>query len=106
MSTITRTRTSEFEAISAIAHEASMWIADQMLLSQGRCVDVLLDLHSATERVGLRQSIEERLSEICHVNVVLADEMLADLAAIVALSEEGEDIDLTWAEELLHAQDT
>jgi hypothetical protein len=50
-----------------------------------RCVDVLLDLrHVAVEPV-LRQLIDVRLTELAGVGVVPAEELRADLAAIIAI---------------------
>ena len=95
--------TSDHDKISAIADAATAWIGDQVLLSQGRCVDVFLDLYLATDNLSLRWSIEDRLSEIRFVGAVRADEMRTDLAAVVALAANGELIDMTWAEDLVSA---
>ena len=89
--------------ISAIADAAMAWIGDQVLLSQGRCVDVLLDLHLATDDLAVRWTIEDRLSEIRFVGAVRADEMRTDLAAIVALATNGELTDMILAEDLFAA---
>src|SRR5688572_19117993 len=56
--------------IERIARPALEAIGDQVLLSQGRCVDVLLDLYCATDDIGLRWSIAERLHEISHLTAV------------------------------------
>jgi hypothetical protein len=93
MSTLT-----DHEQISVIARAATAWIGDQVLLPQGRCVDVFLDLYTATQDPCLRWSISEHLGEICHLGTVLADDMVSDLAAIVAVSEASESLDLAWAE--------
>ena len=65
-----------------------------MLLSQTRCIDILLDLYLATDDLGLRWSIGERIETIRGVNVVLAEEMLADLDAILAIAEETDALEL------------
>ena len=94
---------SHHDKISAIADAATAWIGDQVLLSQGRCVDVFLDMYLATDNLSLRWSIEDRLSEIRLLGAVRADEMRSDLAAIVALADTGELVDMAWAEDLLAA---
>ena len=48
------TMTTDFTRIERIARPALEAIGDQVLLSQGRCVDVLLDLYCATDDVGFR----------------------------------------------------
>ena len=58
-------------AVDDIVQAASAWASDQLLLSQGRCVDVLLDLYLATDDVGLRWSIADRLDEIRFLNAVV-----------------------------------
>ena len=93
MSTLT-----DHEQVSVIVRTAKAWIDSQVLLPQGRCVDVLLDLYSAAQDPSVRRSISQHLAEISHVSTVLADDMLAGLAAIVALTTDEESPDLTWAE--------
>jgi hypothetical protein len=72
--------------ISEIVDAALASRDHQVLLSQGRCVDVLLDLYGATDDVGLRWSIADRLDEIRFLNAVEAGEFRADLAAILAIA--------------------
>jgi hypothetical protein len=100
MSTIT-----DSEKIADIAQAAAVWISDDVLLPQGRCVDVFLDLYNATNDTCLRWSISEHLAEISHVSTVLADDMRSDLAAIVALTED-QSVDLAWAEAQFNAPST
>lgn len=90
--------TTDSQKIADIARAATAWIGDDVLLSQGRCVDVFLDLYTATQDPCLRWSISEHLAEISHLSTVLADDMLSDLAAIVALTADDQSIDLAWAE--------
>ncbi|HSB88251.1 MAG TPA: hypothetical protein VLD86_18190 [Ilumatobacteraceae bacterium] len=92
MSTIT-----DSQKIADIARAAAASIGDDVLLPQGHCVDVFLDLYNATQDTVLRWSISEHLAEISHVSMVLADDMRSDLAAIVALTAE-DSLDLAWAE--------
>ena len=87
--------------IMRIARPAIEAIGDQLLLSQGRCVDVLLDLYCATDDVGLRWSIADRLSEISHLSAVLAVDIRADLEAIMAIAETSSAIGLDWVEQFL-----
>ena len=87
--------------IERIARPALEAIGDQVLLSQGRCVDVLLDLYCATDDIGLRWSIAERLHEISHLTAVLAEDIRADLEAIIAIAESSGAIALDWVDHLL-----
>ena len=87
--------------IERIARPAIEAIGDQLLLSQGRCVDLLLDLYCATDDVGLRWSIADRLSEISHHNAVLAEDIRADLEAIMAIAEASSALGLDWVEHFL-----
>jgi len=61
-------------------------IGDQVLLSQGHCVNVLLDLYTATDDYSLRWAIAERLDDIRFLNAVDADDLRADLCAIVEIA--------------------
>jgi hypothetical protein len=83
-------------AVDNILQAASAWASDQLLLSQGRCVDVLLDLYLATEDVGLRWSIADRLDEIRFLNAVDASEFRADLAAIAAIATSSQLAEPDW----------
>jgi hypothetical protein len=62
---------------------------------------VLLDLYCATDDVGLRWSIADRLTDISHVNMVLADDFRADLEAIIAIADSSDAIGLGWVEQLV-----
>jgi hypothetical protein len=72
-------------------------IGEQVLLSQGHCVNVFLDLYGATEDFALRWAIADRLDEIRFVSSVLGDDMRADLTAIVAIASADVPSDLEWA---------
>ena len=61
-------------------------IAGQVLLSQGRCVDILLDLFNVTTEPSIQVLIGERLNDIRHLRAVEADEFRADLYAVAAIS--------------------
>ncbi|MEO8692348.1 MAG: hypothetical protein ABI658_02465 [Acidimicrobiales bacterium] len=87
--------------IERIARPAIAAIGDQVLLSQGRCVDVFLDLYCATDDVGLRWSIADRLTDISHLTAVLADDMRADLEAIMAIASDSGALALDWVDHLL-----
>ena len=93
-----QTLTNNFIQIERIARPVIESIGDQVLLSQGRCVDVLLDLYCATDDVGLRWSIADRLREISHFTAVLAEDIRADLEAIIAIAEGSGAIDLDWVD--------
>jgi hypothetical protein len=93
--------TNHITQIERIARPAIEAIGDQVLLSQGRCVDVFLDLYCATDDVGLRWSIADRLTDISHLTAVLAEDMRADLEAIIAIAEDGGAIALDWVDHLL-----
>ena len=96
-----QTVTNNFTQIERIARPAIDAIGDQVLLSQGRCVDVLLDLYCATDDVGLRWSIADRLRDISHLTAVLAEDIRADLEAIIAIAEGTSAIELDWVDHLL-----
>ena len=96
------TATTNFTQIERIARPVIDAIGDQLVLSQGHCVDVLLDLYCATDDVGLRWSIADRLREISHLSAVLAEDIRADLEAIIAIAEGSGAIDLDWVDQLLH----
>lgn len=108
MSTTTTTITATTEGaasllhrIETIAHSAMGSIDGRIMLSQAHCVDVLLDLYSASDDPELRCSISERIDELRHVNMVLADDLRADLEAITAIAAQRHFLDLDWAEALL-----
>jgi hypothetical protein len=61
-------------------------IGDRIVLSQNQCIDVLLDLYLATDHVGLRWSIAERIEELRELTVVPAADVLADLDAILGIA--------------------
>lgn len=97
MATMTH-RCTQIERIARPAIEA---IGDQLLLSQGRCVDVFLDLYCATDDVGLRWSIADRLAEISHLTAVLAEDFRADLEAIMEIAADSSALALDWIDHLL-----
>jgi hypothetical protein len=72
--------------VAAIIDDAAFWIGGQTLLSQGRCVDVLLDLYDAVGDEFVQWCITERLSAIRFLNAVDGHEMRGDLAVIGALT--------------------
>ena len=97
MHTVTNHST-QIERIAQLALDA---IGDQVLLSQGHCVDVLLDLYCATDDIGLRWSIADRLTELSHLAAVPAQEIRADLEAIIAIAEGCGAIALDWVDHSL-----
>ena len=80
------TTTTKNQEVIDLATDVLEWIGDQVLLSQGHCVNVFLDLYTATDDYSLRWAIAERLDDIRFVNVVEADDMRADLCAIVEIA--------------------
>jgi hypothetical protein len=87
----------DHQHVIEIAEAALVWIDDQTLLSQGHCVNVLLDLYCATDDFALRWAIAERLSDIRFLNAVDADDMRADLTAIVGIAGADVPSELEWA---------
>jgi hypothetical protein len=86
MFTTTLTTTPNNHELLDVAAAALDSIGDQVLLSQGHCVNMFLDLYSATDDYALRWAIAERLDDIRFVNAVTADDMRADLCAIVEIA--------------------
>ncbi|MGF1597870.1 MAG: hypothetical protein ACFCVK_13215 [Acidimicrobiales bacterium] len=65
-------------------------LADQVLASQDRCVDALLDLYNVAPGPLARQLVVDMLDEIRHLRAVKAEWLLAqlaDLGAAVAVEE-------------------
>ena len=91
------TKTDHQLQITNIAETALGWIGDQCLLPQGHCVNVFLDMYSATDDFTLRWAIAERLSEIRFLSLVAAEDMRADLTAITAIATADVPSDLEWA---------
>ena len=77
-------------ALAAILGEAVTWVTGQELLSQGRCVDILLDLYRASDDEFVQWCIAERLRDIRFLHSIDAGDMQADLAIIAALCGEPE----------------
>ena len=74
------------DAIGDIVDAALVEIEGALLVSQSRCVDLLLDLYIAAPIGTTRHVIEARLSDIRHLNAVEADEVRADLYAVLAVA--------------------
>jgi hypothetical protein len=74
------------DGIAAIVDAALAAVAGQVLLSQGRCVDVLLDLFNVTTEPSIQVLIGERIDDIRHLRAVEADEFRADLYAVAAIA--------------------
>jgi hypothetical protein len=74
------------DGIAGIVDVALANIDGQVLLSQGRCVDVLLDLFNVTSEASIQVLIGERLDDIRHLRAVEADEFRADLYAVAAIA--------------------
>jgi hypothetical protein len=91
----------DHQQIIDLAESALEWIGDQALLSQGHCVNVFLDLYCATDDVGIRWAIADRLDDIRFLNAVEAAEMRADLAAIISIALADVESDLDWARNAL-----
>ncbi len=95
--------TTDHQQTIDIAETALAWIGDQALLTQGHCVNVFLDLYCATDDFSLRWAIAERLNEIRFLNAVAADDMCADLTAIVAIARTQPRSDLEWSRHALES---
>lgn len=65
----------------------------QEYISQGRCVDILLDLYCSTDDDVLRRVISDGLNEIRHVNLVPGFDMRACLLLVAALSSRSTEVD-------------
>ena len=74
-----------------------------MLLSQGHCVNVLLDLYSATEDFAIRWAISDRLNEIRFLSAVEGDDLRADLTAIIELASADVPSELEWSRSALES---
>lgn len=74
------------DQIDAIAGAALAWTATQQMLTQSRCIDVLLDLYQASDHARLRWAVAECLSDIRFVGAVPAVWMTSELRSIVELS--------------------
>ena len=74
------------DSIGNIVDAALVEIEGALLVSQSRCVDLLLDLYNAAPIGTTRHVIEERLSDIRHLNAVEAEEVRADLYAVLAIA--------------------
>ena len=74
------------EGIADIVDAVLADIDGQLLLSQGRCVNVMLDLFNVTTEPSIQALIGERLDDIRHLRAVEADEFRADLYAVAAIS--------------------
>ena len=82
--------------IEAIVMQAIGQLGDQVLVPQARCVDILLDLYLATDDVGLQWSIAERIVDLRDRKTVRADDLRADLDAIVAIAAESDALELAY----------
>jgi hypothetical protein len=91
----------DHQQIIDIAETALHRIGDQTLLTQGHCVNVLLDLYCATEDFSIRWAIADRLDDIRFLSAVEGDEMRADLAAIIAIASADVPSDLEWSRSVL-----
>ncbi|HEX4981763.1 MAG TPA: hypothetical protein VFV63_08700 [Ilumatobacteraceae bacterium] len=74
------------DGIADIVDAALDDLDGQLLLSQGRCVNVLLDLFNVTTEPSIQALIGERLDDIRHLRAVEADEFRADLYAVAAIA--------------------
>jgi hypothetical protein len=81
------------DALAAQLGAAFAELAASDFISQGRCVDILLDLYCATEDDVLRRVISDGLDEIRHVKLVRCFDMRACLLLVTALSTPSRDPD-------------
>lgn len=85
----------ELRAIADLALASS---ANQLLVPQGRHVDTLLDLLAVAHDPIVRSTITARLRDIRFVSMVDADDVRADLEAIIEIAATEYTDDLAWAE--------
>jgi hypothetical protein len=95
------TTTNTNQRLRTLAEQALAAIAELATVPQGRCVDTLLDLLLATDDPIVRSTIMDRLRDLRFSSTVDADDMRADLEAVIAISCGHESIDVAWAERLL-----
>ena len=93
--------TTNHQQIINIAEAALARVGDQVLLSQGHCVNVLLDLYPATEDFAIRWAIADRLNEIRFLSAVEGDDIRADLTAIIELASADAPPELEWSRSAL-----
>lgn len=82
--------------IATVVLHAADQLRDQVLVPQARCVDILLDLYLATDDIGLKWSIAERINDLKGRKTVRVDDLRADLDAIVAIAAESEALELAY----------
>jgi hypothetical protein len=73
--------------LASIVDAAIERLGSATLVSQGHCIDVLLDLYTATDDIGLKWSIGERIEELRGRSVLFAGELRADLEALVEIAD-------------------
>jgi hypothetical protein len=95
--------TTDHQQIIDIAEAALERVGDQALLSQGHCVNMLLDLYCATEDFAIRWAIADRLNEIRFLSAVEGDDIRADLAAIIAIASADVPSELEWSRAALES---
>jgi hypothetical protein len=82
--------------IAAVVLHAADQLGDQVLVPQARCVDILLDLYLATDDIGLKWSIAERINDLNGRKTVRVDDLRADLDAIVAIAVESDALEIAY----------
>ncbi len=92
---MTTVQTNELRALADLALASN---AGQLLVPQGRYVDTLLDLLAVADDPIVRSTITDRLRDVRFVGTIDADEVRADLDAIVEISQIEHPDDLAWAE--------
>ncbi|MEO8693966.1 MAG: hypothetical protein ABI658_10650 [Acidimicrobiales bacterium] len=90
---MTATLTHRHDPVADQLAAAFTELAAQDYISQGRGVDIFLDLYVATEDDVLRRVISDGLNEIRHVNLVRCFDMRACLLVFTALSSPALDPD-------------
>ena len=84
--------------IRVLADLALAATTDQLLVSQRHYVDLLLDVRGVAVSPVLRETIDERLRDVRFVTMVDAIDVHTDLAAIVAIAEIEDELEMAWAE--------
>ena len=82
--------------VATVALQATDQLRGQVLVPQARCIDILLDLYLATDDIGLRWSIAERINDLKGRKTVRVDDLRADLDAIVAIAAESDALELAY----------
>jgi hypothetical protein len=88
--------TAQQSLLTSVVLQATDRLGDQVLVPQARCVDILLDVYLATDDIGLKWSIAERINDLKGRKTVRVEDIRADLDAIVAIAAESDALELAY----------